>query len=102
MNINLLVLLELGMDYMHSGLFDRAESLFKELSDSKTYSVQVFTQLLDIYQQKKDWSRVIVIARSLGEVSDEKLSPIIAQFYCELAEEYLETDRGKKLDNISN
>ena len=50
-----LALLELGMDYMRSGLLDRAESLFKELVNSRRYSSQAYMQLLDIYQQEKDW-----------------------------------------------
>jgi lipopolysaccharide assembly protein B len=79
-------LLELGMDYMRSGLLDRAEGLFLELIDSGSHLNQAYTQLLEIYQQEKDWNNAIDIARKLETVSIESFSPIIAQFYCEHAE----------------
>lgn len=82
-----LALLELGMDYMRSGLLDRAESLFKELVETGSHSVQAFSQLLDIYQQEKDWENAINIARKLEFASGETLNAVIAQFYCEKAEE---------------
>ena len=79
-------LLELGMDYMRLGLLDRAEGLFLELVESELYLRQAYQELLDIYQQEKDWQKAITIARKLEQVSGKKLDPVIAQFYCELAE----------------
>lgn len=79
-------LLELGMDYMRSGLLDRAEGLFLELVDSNLHLNQAYTELLDIYQQEKDWENAIIIARQLEVVSGNTQNPIIAQFYCERAE----------------
>jgi len=79
-------LLELGMDYMRSGLLDRAEGLFLELINSGSHLHQAYTQLLEVYQQEKDWDNAIAIARKLGAVSAESYSPVIAQFYCEHAE----------------
>lgn len=80
-------LLELGMDYMRSGLLDRAESLFLELVETGSHSVQAFTELLEIYQQEKEWDNAINTARRLEHVSGKNLNPVIAQFYCEKAEE---------------
>ena len=50
-----LALLELGIDYMRSGLLDRAETLFKELIQTGMYERQVLRHLVDIYQQEQDW-----------------------------------------------
>ena len=80
-------LFELGQDYLRAGVFDRAETLFRELVDNKTHSRQSFQFLLDIYQQEKDWDRAIQAARRLETVTGEKRSELIAQYYCELAEE---------------
>ncbi len=82
-----IALLELGIDYMRSGLFDRAENLFKELLESGIHSIQAYKELLNIYQQEQDWNNAIVTARRLEEASGEKRSDIIAQFYCEKAEQ---------------
>ena len=79
-------LLELGMDYMRSGLLDRAEGLFLELVESGLHLNQAYTELLEIYQQEKDWENAISIARSLELVTGKSLNPIIAQFYCEQAD----------------
>jgi len=78
--------LELGMDYMRSGLLDRAEGLFLELIDSGSHLNQAYTELLEVYQQEKDWERAINIARKLEAVSVDSSSSIIAQFYCEGAD----------------
>ena len=91
-----LALLELGMDYMRSGLLDRAESLFKELVNSRRYGVQAYKELLDIYQQEKDWHEAVEVARHLQSINRDDLSHQIAQFYCELAEQSL--TRGKLKD----
>ncbi len=85
-----LALLELGMDYMRSGLLDRAESLFIELIDMGVYRKQAYRELLEIYQQEKDWDKAIETARKLENVAAETLAPVIAQFYCEKAAEHLE------------
>jgi len=82
-----LALLELGMDYMKSGLLDRAESLFNELVETGLYSVSAFTELLDIYQQEKDWENAIKTAFRLELSSSRTLNYMIAQFYCEQASE---------------
>lgn len=82
-------LLELGMDYMRSGLLDRAEGLFLELIESGTHLNQAYTQLLEIYQQEKDWDNAINVARKLEAISFESYSSVIAQFYCEHAESAL-------------
>ena len=80
-------LLELGMDYMRSGLLDRAESLFQELMETGSHTVQALTQLLQIYQQEKDWDKAIDTARRLESESGERFAPVIAQFYCEKVEQ---------------
>ncbi len=82
-------LLELGMDYMRSGLLDRAEGLFLELVESDLHLYQAYTELLEIYQQEKDWENAINIARKLELISGNKLNPVIAQFYCERADSAL-------------
>ena len=78
--------LELGQDYMRAGLFDRAEELFRELIDNSVHLSSVLPLLLDIYQQEKDWENAILIADQMGFVGNQPARSVIAQFYCELAE----------------
>ena len=79
-------LLELGQDYMKAGLYDRAEGLFKELIDNNVHLSSVLPLLLDIYQQEKDWEKAVDIAEQMGYVGEQPARSVIAQYYCELAE----------------
>ncbi len=96
-----IALLELGIDYMRSGLFDRAENLFNELIESGMHSVLAYRELLNIYQQEKEWDNAIVTARRLEQSSGQKCNTIIAQFYCEKAEQMLQAGNIKSMkDNL--
>jgi lipopolysaccharide biosynthesis regulator YciM len=82
-------LYELAKDYMRAGLLDRAESLYSELIDDTTFGQQSRRQLLDVYQQEKEWEKAIQIARRLDHIKGQPLAPILAHFYCEQADEIL-------------
>jgi lipopolysaccharide assembly protein B len=80
-------LLELAQDYFKAGLFDRAENLFLELAEIRIHSEQALRQLLHIYQQEKEWEKSIQTSRKLARVAKKNMDDIIAQYYCELAEQ---------------
>ena len=80
-----LALHELGIDYMRSGLLDRAENLFKELIDGELYEQQALRNLVDIYQQEQDWDCALEYIRRYERVSGEDLRHVRAHFYCENA-----------------
>jgi lipopolysaccharide biosynthesis regulator YciM len=84
-----LALLELGIDFMKSGLLDRAEGLFNQVLGSGMYTRQALSNLVDIYQQEQDWPRAIDYARRLEGAGGKSLRDMIAHFYCEQAEESL-------------
>ena len=93
-------LLELGKDYMHAGLYDRAENLFTELRDSKMYLVPALRNLRWIYQQEKDWEACLSVTAALQPLVDESLSVERAHYYCELAEKAIsdgQPGRAKEL-----
>lgn len=80
-------LLELGQDYLKAGLLDRAENLFLELAEVRIHNEEALRLLMHIYQQEREWEKAISVCRRLGRAGSEGLSDIIAQYYCELAEE---------------
>ncbi len=86
------VLLELGFDYLGAGWFDRAEGLFREVLIEDRKSSIARHNLMLIYQQEKDWHRAIDVATVLYEDKPETTGPMIAQYYCELAD--LARDKG--------
>lgn len=79
-------LFELGQDYLSAGVLDRAERIFLEVVDIKEYSVPAMRALLDIYQQEKSWQNAIQIALKLESFTKITMQPVIAHYYCELAE----------------
>lgn len=82
-------LLELGQDYMRAGLFDRAENLFVELTETRLYNEQALTNLLEIYQQEKDWQRCLEVLAKLPPQDGISLKTLASHFYCELAQREL-------------
>lgn len=89
-----LAMLQLGRDYMGSGLFDRAEGLFQELIATGDHKNQAYSGLLDMYQQERDWTNAIEAASNLRKTSADIYSQLIAQFYCEqVTEELLGSDK---------
>jgi lipopolysaccharide biosynthesis regulator YciM len=81
-----IALLELGEDYMRAGLLDRAETLFTDLIAMDAQVPSALKHLISIYQHEKDWNKAIDHAQRIEKISDESQGPVIAQFYCELAE----------------
>jgi len=83
-----LAMLELGLDYQHAGLLDRAEHLFQTLIGDGHYKTFAYRQLLLVYQQEQDWGKAIQIAWQLAEHSGETLHRVVAQYHCELAQKH--------------
>jgi lipopolysaccharide biosynthesis regulator YciM len=79
-------LLELGEDYMRAGLLDRAEALFCDLVAMNAHAPSAMRHLIAIYQHERDWHKAIEHARRLEVMTGEDEAPMIAQFYCELAD----------------
>ena len=85
-------LYELGQDYLSAGVLDRAERIFLQVLDIKTYSAKASKALLDIYQQEKEWENAIQMAYKLEFLKKQNMQPIIAHYFCELAD--VEFDKG--------
>ncbi|SEH08536.1 lipopolysaccharide assembly protein LapB [Candidatus Venteria ishoeyi] len=82
-----LAMLELAHDYFSAGLLDRAEALFWKLVKNQQYRTIAYRQLLQIYQQEQDWQQAIDTAKAFSRDETIKLDAVIAQYYCELAQQ---------------
>lgn len=81
---------ELGVDYTRAGLLDRAERIFDDLRHSDWRGAQALEQLLQIYQQEKDWARAVDCARELERMGRQPTrGEKVSQFQCEIAEREL-------------
>lgn len=79
-------LLELALDYLSAGLLDRAEHLFHDLAETETYRVRALHELIEIYEQEKEWDKARTSAIRLEESVGEPYGGVIAHYYCEEAE----------------
>lgn len=91
-------LYELAQDYMSAGLLDRSEALFSDLAEDEIHSSSALQQLIDIYQQEKEWDKAIIVVQKLAVKTNQNFNPLVAHYYCELAEKaYSDGERGKAL-----
>lgn len=75
---------ELGQDYLKAGLLDRAEEIFDKLRGTLR-DEEALRNLLEIYQQEKEWGKAIAIAEEMPGHAEHLWQKEIAEFYCELA-----------------
>ena len=81
-------LLELGVDYLRSGLLDRAEVLFEGLLTT-SYKSRAARYLVQIYEDEKDWDKAIECGRIWQKNSSRVLNKRIAHYLGKKAEEKL-------------
>ncbi len=86
------VIYELSKDYKVAGLFDRAESLLKQLSGIREYQLKSRKLLLEIYEQEKEWQNAIDTGLQMELRKHPELSLKVAYYCCELAQEQLSTN----------
>ena len=79
---------ELGRDFLRAGLLDRAEASLNQVGSGK-YAIPAKESLLEMYQIEKDWKKAIIAATELQDLQDKSHQLEIAQFYCEIAQEFL-------------
>jgi lipopolysaccharide biosynthesis regulator YciM len=79
---------ELGVDYLRSGLYDRAELILANLADRGPYRRPALELLLHIYQQERDWQRARQCVADLNPIAAPR-GETEAQFLCEMATQAL-------------
>lgn len=84
---------ELALDYLAAGLLDRAEALFNQLLGDRDYGRKAAGQLIELYQQEREWDKAIRVASTLrAGVDDPMLNTQLAYLTCEKADEALRQD----------
>ncbi len=87
------VTFELALDYLNAGLLDRAESLFHQLMGDREYGGKASRQLIDLYQQEREWGKAGQVARTLRDAGlSPELDKVLAYINCEMADLALQKD----------
>lgn len=85
-------LFELAEDYLRAGLLDRAESILLDMLDTPSYTEAALRSLISLYEQQKDWEQAIAMRRRLQALTSLSEEPVIAQYFCELAQAAFASD----------
>ena len=80
-----LAVFELAQDFHAAGLFDRAESVYEQLTGT-SFEAEAVTRLASVLEQEKAWQRAIAARERIQRISGEPQGRFIAQYHCELAE----------------
>jgi lipopolysaccharide biosynthesis regulator YciM len=92
---------ELGQDYLKAGLLDRAEDIFLKLRGTAN-DEEALKNLLEIYQQEKEWAKAIDIAEAMPNHSDHLWQREVAEFHCELAAIEMQAERHDAARKLLN
>lgn len=84
---------ELAIDYLNAQLLDRAEALLHQLMGDRDYGRTASLQLIELYQQEREWGKAAQVARTLAKnEQDANMNKMLAYITCELAEDALKQD----------
>lgn len=86
---------ELANDYLKGGLLDRAENLFKEMTQLEPKDPVAYRNLLDIYVTEKSWHEAAEYAQILSARGDKEAVIILSQCYCEIADNAFASGNNK-------
>jgi len=81
-------LASLAEDWFRTVMLDLAEEIYLSLRGTRHNNLATYN-LLDIYQQEKEWLKAVDVARSLSGHEGVRWRKEIANFYCELADNAL-------------
>ena len=76
----------LAKDYNHAGLLDRAEVLFRRLSEESLFQVESLYSLINIYEIEGEWEKCIDCTKKLAKVTKKSFDLQISHYLCELAD----------------
>jgi len=86
----------LAEDYLKAGLLDRAEAYLKQLADRPAYRREALERLVLIYEQEREWEQAIAIRDRLADETHTGRSPVVAHYFCELAQKALAGDEPEQ------
>ena len=78
-------LLALAQDYLRAGLLDRAEGLFRQVSEGDRFKGRALEALRGIYERQRDWTQALETYRALGRLGIAPAGSIAAHYLCEMA-----------------
>ncbi len=88
-------LLALAQDYLRSGLLDRAEALFQQVSEVPRLRAIALESLRGVYERQHEWQLALDTYRHLARIKAAPPKLVAAHYLCEIAS--LALERGENL-----
>lgn len=76
---------ELARDFMHAGLFDRAEDILMQLIEIPRQRHTSAELLLKLCEREHDYESALKLYDKYRDAFDDRIKPVIAEYYCEIA-----------------
>ncbi|MFH1092072.1 MAG: tetratricopeptide repeat protein, partial [Pseudomonadota bacterium] len=83
-------LFDLGVDYRHGGFYERAVKTFEEVIDSGYEPLEAYRQLIEIYEDTRDWGKASQTLEKMSRLTGERPAKVLAHYQVELGKEYFE------------
>ena len=83
-------LLALAQDYLRSGLLDRAEALFQQVSEVPRLRAIALESLRGVYERQHEWQQALDTYRHLARIKAAPPKFVAAHYMCEIASLALE------------
>src|ERR1700690_842005 len=78
-------LLALAQDYLRSGLLDRAEELFQQVSEVPRLRAIALESLRGVYERQHEWQQALDTYRELARIKAAPPKFVAAHYLCEIA-----------------
>ena len=90
-----MTIFELANDYLKAGLHDRAEKLYREMTQLKVDDLIAYQRLLELYIAEKSWYEACDCAQILYDRGEPDAGVILSQCHCEIAQSALNSGNNK-------
>jgi len=91
--VRLQALYDLGLDYRQGGFYDRALQTFKEVIRSDPKRVEAYVQMVQIYEETRDWENAFLTEQKLGKLTGSPARNVMAHHQVELGKEHFAQGR---------
>ena len=83
-------LFALAQDYLRAGLLDRAEGIYRQVSEGDRFKGRALEALRAIYERQRDWTQALETHRALARLGLAPAGSVAAHYLCEIATYQLE------------
>lgn len=90
---------DLGLDYKRGGFYERALQTFEEVTTAAPGMIDAHRQLVQIYEETRDWDKAAQSAEKIGRITGERPLNVLAHYQVERGKDLFEQGLGAQAKN---